>query len=115
GGNQLVIDVMIADAADKTVDSRLCQILRISEIEDFRDDFQVALMCFVDDGGVGLRFKLCTLSGAVIYQQFDRIDLLTGQIKDRPLFVSRGGNLDSGIRQCGRTSTLRSNASADCQ
>ena len=72
----MIVDFTVADTRDKAVHARFNQILRVREVEDFCDGFQIMFVSFVNGSGIGVGFQLRALSFAVVHPKFYYIDFL---------------------------------------
>ena len=95
-GHEFIIDVFIADAMGKAVDSGSHEFLRVFEIEDVRNRAQIVLVRLIDDGPVDVGWQLLHSAIPVIHPELDDVDLL------RRKFLNNFSRLRFGCHAVGR-------------
>ena len=82
-GQELVVDIFVAHAVRKRIDSSAQQSLCILESEDVGRNTKSVFVSFVDDGAVEFRSELLVHAIAVIHPDLHKIYLLGGELLDR--------------------------------
>src|SRR5262249_15067926 len=110
--DQLVVDIAVTDAADKSINPGLDQIFCVGQLENFGNNLQIPLVCFVDGGAINAGLNLCPFPIAVIDPELDGINLLFRQLRHGFPSVSGSGYGNRNIAESGGSSASGHNSSS---